>query len=307
MTITGTDLDGGHRGHLRRHRRPPVHRGQRRHLDRVTTPAAGRRGGRHRDHPRWHLHRRPRRRLHLRGPAPTVTGIDPDHRARPPGGTTVTITGTDLTGPPAVTFGGHRGHLVHRVNTTTSITVTTPAALAGTVDVTVTTPGAPPRRPADLSPTCAAPTSHLDRPDRGHHARWHHRDHHRHRPAGPPASPSAAPRPPSFTESPTPDHGHHPGRLGRDGGRDRDHPRWHRHRRPADVFTYVRRPRRSPRSTPTAGHHRRRHHGDHHRHRPRRGHRRSPSAPPRPPSFTGQLRPPRSPSPPRPHWPGRWT
>ena len=54
------------------------------------------------------------------------------------GGTTVTITGTNLSGATAVHFGSKLAAIT--ANTPTSVTVTTPSG-SGTVDVTVTTPG----------------------------------------------------------------------------------------------------------------------------------------------------------------------
>ncbi|MEV7683929.1 IPT/TIG domain-containing protein [Streptomyces sp. NPDC088341] len=54
------------------------------------------------------------------------------------GGTTVTITGTNLTGATAVRFGTKLATIT--ANTPTSVTVTSPSG-AGTVPVTVTTPG----------------------------------------------------------------------------------------------------------------------------------------------------------------------
>jgi hypothetical protein len=72
-------------------------------------------------------------------PAPTVTGISP---ATGPtlGGTSVTITGTNLTGATAVTIGGAAATNVIVVNSTT-ITATTPPGSAGTASVLVTTAG----------------------------------------------------------------------------------------------------------------------------------------------------------------------
>ena len=55
------------------------------------------------------------------------------------GGTSVTITGTNLTGATAVNFGIDAA-TSSPVNSATSITATSPAESAGTVDVTVTTP-----------------------------------------------------------------------------------------------------------------------------------------------------------------------
>jgi hypothetical protein len=70
--------------------------------------------------------------------APTVTGVNP---ATGPaaGGTSVTITGTNLTGASAVDFGGAAASHVSVVSAT-SVTATSPAG-SGAVDVTVTTPG----------------------------------------------------------------------------------------------------------------------------------------------------------------------
>ncbi len=72
-------------------------------------------------------------------PVPTVTGVSPTSGSTA-GGTTVTVTGTGFTGATAVKFGTVAGTgLV--VNSSTSITITSPAESASTVDVTVTTPG----------------------------------------------------------------------------------------------------------------------------------------------------------------------
>ena len=70
---------------------------------------------------------------------PTVTSLSP--AAGPiAGGTNITITGTALTGATAVSFGVTAATSFVVVNATT-ITATAPAVIAGTVDVTVTTPG----------------------------------------------------------------------------------------------------------------------------------------------------------------------
>ena len=74
-------------------------------------------------------------------PRPTVTGVSPT-TGPTTGGTSVTITGTNFTGATAVTFGATAA-TTFTVNSATSITATSPAEAAGTVDVTVTTPGAP--------------------------------------------------------------------------------------------------------------------------------------------------------------------
>ncbi|MDZ5637369.1 beta strand repeat-containing protein, partial [Janthinobacterium sp. GMG1] len=72
-------------------------------------------------------------------PAPTVTSISPT--AGPAtGGSTVIITGTGFTGAAAVTFGATAA-TGFTVNSATQITATAPPGVAGTVDVTVTTPG----------------------------------------------------------------------------------------------------------------------------------------------------------------------
>ncbi len=72
-------------------------------------------------------------------PAPTVTAVNPSSGTTA-GGTSVTITGTNLTGATAVHFGAIAGSNVTVVNATT-VTATLPAGSAGTIDVTVTTPG----------------------------------------------------------------------------------------------------------------------------------------------------------------------
>jgi Bacterial Ig-like domain (group 3)/IPT/TIG domain len=70
--------------------------------------------------------------------APTIGSITPS--SGPIGGnTSVTITGTNLTGVTSVTIGGTAATL--GANNSTSIVVTTPAASAGAKDVVVITPG----------------------------------------------------------------------------------------------------------------------------------------------------------------------
>ncbi len=71
--------------------------------------------------------------------APTVTGVSPSYGTTL-GGTSVTITGTNLTGATSVTIGGASATGVTVVNSTT-ITATTPAGTAGAKDVAVTTTG----------------------------------------------------------------------------------------------------------------------------------------------------------------------
>ncbi len=72
------------------------------------------------------------------GALPTVTSILPTDGPLA-GGTSVVITGTDLTSATAVDFGANAAAITS--NTATSITATSPAGSAGIVDVTVTTAG----------------------------------------------------------------------------------------------------------------------------------------------------------------------
>jgi len=69
---------------------------------------------------------------------PTITNLTPESGAAA-GGTTVTITGTGFVALPTVTFGGVPATGVSFAGTTT-ITATTPAHAAGTVDLVVTNP-----------------------------------------------------------------------------------------------------------------------------------------------------------------------
>jgi hypothetical protein len=72
-------------------------------------------------------------------PTPTVSGVSPS--AGPStGGTSVTVTGTNLTGASTVKFGGMNASSFS-VGSDTSITATSPAGTTGPVDVTVTTGG----------------------------------------------------------------------------------------------------------------------------------------------------------------------
>jgi serine/threonine-protein kinase len=70
-------------------------------------------------------------------PPPTITAISPSSGSTQ-GGTTVTISGTNLGGA-TVSFGGAAAKI--SADSGTQITVTTPPGSAGTVTVTVTTPG----------------------------------------------------------------------------------------------------------------------------------------------------------------------
>lgn len=74
--------------------------------------------------------------------APTVTGVSPSS-GPVAGGTSVTITGTNLLGTTTVDFGSVPADesTVTVDPSGASLTVTSPAGTAGTVDVTVTTPG----------------------------------------------------------------------------------------------------------------------------------------------------------------------
>ena len=70
---------------------------------------------------------------------PAVTGISPSSSGTA-GGTIVTITGTNMSGATTVTFGGTAGTALTVVSAT-QVKVTSPARVAGTVDVLVTSPG----------------------------------------------------------------------------------------------------------------------------------------------------------------------
>jgi IPT/TIG domain len=78
-------------------------------------------------------------RLTIAAATPTVKKIVPKKGATS-GGTSVTITGTGFSGATAVRFGGTAASSFE-VKSATSITAVSPAHSAGTIDVTVTTPG----------------------------------------------------------------------------------------------------------------------------------------------------------------------
>ncbi len=81
------------------------------------------------------------------GTGPVVSSISPTSGPTT-GGTTVTIIGSGFTGATSVTFGGTAATFT--VNSSTSITATSPAHSAGTVDVIVTSPaGTSPNTTAD--------------------------------------------------------------------------------------------------------------------------------------------------------------
>ena len=87
---------------------------------------------------------------------PTVTGVSPS--AGPvAGGTSVIITGTNLAGATAVDFGGVAASITNE--SATQITATSPPGTAGTVDITVITPGGTtPTSSADQFTYVAAPS-----------------------------------------------------------------------------------------------------------------------------------------------------
>ena len=86
---------------------------------------------------------------------PTVTGVSPDG-GLVSGGTTVTVTGAGFTGATVVDFGTKPG-LSPDVISDNSLTVTSPAESAGTVDVTVIAPGGTsPTSPVDTFTYVAA-------------------------------------------------------------------------------------------------------------------------------------------------------
>ena len=74
-------------------------------------------------------------------PAPIVTEVRPNSGPLA-GGTSVTITGTNLTGVSAVNFGSTNA-TSFKESTATSMTAVAPAGTTGAVDVTVTTAGGP--------------------------------------------------------------------------------------------------------------------------------------------------------------------
>ena len=116
--------------------------------------------------------------------APTITSISP---ATGPvtGGTTVTLTGTNLTGATGVRFGSTPGTALS-VTSPTSLTVKSPAGSTGAVDVSVTTRTAPPLPPPDTaSPTPQSVCRRIRQPSPGHWIR--------------PPPPICSRRPPSST------------------------------------------------------------------------------------------------------------
>ncbi len=89
-------------------------------------------------------------------PPPTFSGISPNTGSAA-GGTSVTITGTNLSGITAVTFGGTAAASITQGNAT-FFTATTPAHAAGPVDVVITTAGGSATGTSAFTYTSAAPT-----------------------------------------------------------------------------------------------------------------------------------------------------
>jgi uncharacterized protein YhjY with autotransporter beta-barrel domain len=98
-------------------------------------------------------------------PAPIITSLSPTSGTTT-GGQIVTITGTNLTGTSAVSFGGVAATGVTVVSDT-QITLVTPAHAAGAVDVAVTTPGGATTLAAGFTYTIAAPTISSASPNAG--------------------------------------------------------------------------------------------------------------------------------------------
>jgi hypothetical protein len=73
-------------------------------------------------------------------PVPTVTSVSPASGPST-GGTSVTLTGTGLTGASAFNFGAGNPAIFFTVNSPTTATMTAPTGPLGTVDVRVVTPG----------------------------------------------------------------------------------------------------------------------------------------------------------------------
>ena len=89
-------------------------------------------------------------------PMPTLASVAPTSGSTL-GGTVVTITGTNLTGASAVTFGGTAA-ASFTVDSATQVTATTPAHAAGAVNVAVTTPGGTATRTGGFTFVALVPT-----------------------------------------------------------------------------------------------------------------------------------------------------
>jgi hypothetical protein len=95
-------------------------------------------------------------------PVPTITGFSPPSG---PVGTSVSITGTGLTGATAVTFNGTSA-TTFSVSSPTAMTATVPAG-ATTGPIAVTTPGGVATSPSDFTVTVPAPTVSTFSPSSG--------------------------------------------------------------------------------------------------------------------------------------------
>ncbi|MEW2443157.1 IPT/TIG domain-containing protein [Micromonospora marina] len=98
--------------------------------------------------------------------APTITSIVPN-TGPTTGGTTVTITGTGLTGATGVNFGDAPGTNLVVDPSGTSLTVVTPPGQVGPVDVTVVVPGANATAPNGFTYVAAPPTAASITPNAG--------------------------------------------------------------------------------------------------------------------------------------------
>jgi IPT/TIG domain-containing protein len=90
-------------------------------------------------------------------PPPTVSGITPNSGTTA-GGTSVTISGANLTGATSVTIGGHPATGVTVNGSGTSITATTPPGSLGAANVMVTTPGGTVTGPGPFTYVTLPPT-----------------------------------------------------------------------------------------------------------------------------------------------------
>lgn len=99
--------------------------------------------------------------------APTITSISPGSGPTA-GGTSVTVTGTNLTGATGITFDGNAGSSLV-VNSNTQLTVTTPAGTVGAKVVVVSTPAGTGTVQAGFSyvTTAGVPTITLISPNTG--------------------------------------------------------------------------------------------------------------------------------------------
>lgn len=89
-------------------------------------------------------------------PPPSIASVAPASGSTL-GGTVVTLTGTNLTGASAVTFGGTAA-ASFTVDSATQVTATTPAHAAGAVNVVVTTPGGTATRTGGFTYVALVPT-----------------------------------------------------------------------------------------------------------------------------------------------------